>query len=181
MTGMTGIEVLALAESYVDDDIDQDDFVSWVNECYLEMGSDARVFDDTTLTIADSDTWYALPDDFVAVKEIDDYPESGWYTVRDDKIKCDQTGAYNLHYSRQPVKLKATDMDEDLDDYPVLDVHPRLGPAVACFAASRFRFKDEDRVYDAQRLMGEYEAKKILALRQIDNPEQDGSFLIGVK
>lgn len=173
---MTGTQIKTLAQSYIDDTIEDTDALLWLNECLaVDLGIDARALVSTSITAADTTAWYDLPADFIAIYEVensDGEEYSGDYRERNKKVRFDVTGTYTVWYWKLPTEVSA------LTDTP--GAHTLLHRPMALFLGARFKQKDDDENPDAARLMAEYQQKKRHALTQINGPLQDGSFVIEV-
>lgn len=171
---MTGTQIKALAETHVDDTIEDADALLWLNECQIEdLGVDARVLESAEIVVTSTTTWYDLPVDFLAMNEIETSTGAeytGSYKIRGGKIRFSTTGTFTLWYYKIPAELTA------LTETP--EAHILLHRPLALFLAARFKSMDDDENPDAARLMRDYEHKKNHALYQIDNPRLDGTAAI---
>lgn len=170
---MTGTQILELAETHVDDDIDETDGLRWLNECVgMDLGGDAHFIKSGSVAATDSDTWYDLPTDFLRFtmeNGIEDSDGDVWYgTVNLRKfvtvaaVTLAQTWAYKARFSKEDTfaiyyHANPTDLTE-LSQTPQTD--PAFHKAIALYVASRYKSQDDDENKDAARLMGEYMKSK---------------------
>lgn len=176
---MTGTQILELAETHVDDDIDETDGLRWINECVgMDLGADAYFVKSSSVAVTDTDAWYALPSDFlkfVYPNGIDDSSGYSWDGTPEVRkyvtvtaVTLAQTWAYKARFSKADTftiyyYADPTDITE-LSQTPQAD--PALHEVIALFVASRYKSQDDDENKDAARLMGEYaKAKKGVLLK----------------
>lgn len=171
---MTGTEIKALAESYVDDNISDADALMWLNAWLNRLGTEANSIASIVLNITNTASWINLPTGFLAVIEIVDTEDYSFadYKIRNGQIKLNSIGEYTLWYSKKPATMAS------ITDTP--DTHVLLHSPAALFVAGQYKFKDDDENPDAMRLMNFYEIEKKEALWQIYNPQQDNSAYIKV-
>jgi len=183
---LTGLQLIALANRHVDDDIENIDGIDWINECLITLGEDAKVFDTAEVVITNTKTWYDLPANIVRIHEFEDSngdPSYVNYVIRNGKVKVDTLGTYSIYYAKLPAEI----IPEDSTDAKItialsseIDCHKMLQNAVALFVASRFKSFDDDENRDAARLMQEYELRKAQALKQINDLDNYNNFSIRV-
>lgn len=163
---MTGEQIKALANSFVDDTLDNLDALGWLNECLIgDLGAEARLTGSAVINAVSTSTWYDLPEDMIEITEIEDASGNGYrgaYRVRDGKIRFYTAGTYTVWYYKRPGEMST------LTEEP--GAHVLLHRPIALFLASRFKSKEDDENPDAVRLMNEYREKKRNALVQIDTP-----------
>jgi len=187
---LTGLQIIKLANRHVDDDIEYLDGVYWINECLVELGEDAKLFDTATIEVTDTTAWYDIPTNMIRVIEFEDsngevsYVD---YVIRNGKIKISATGTYSIYYSKLSTEIEIVDEDDETEIETALsaeiDCHKLLHKCVALFLASRFKDmdnSDEIVIQDAQRLMKEFEYKKAKALRQINELDNYNNLAIRV-
>lgn len=166
---MTVNDVKLLAESYVDDVIEDTDAIMWTNEClYQQYADDAEVYAAAAITAADTVTYYDLPADLmdiVALTNADGSDYSGGYYILNGKIKFSVDGTITLTYKALPPLVTA------LSDTPA--VHPLLAQTLAIWLAMRYKQKDDDENPDANRLRFEFDKQKrgqLAVIRRKSNP-----------
>jgi hypothetical protein len=179
---LTATQIKELAETHVDDTIDDSDALRWVNECTgLDLGTEAQFIKTSTVAVTDADTWYALPDDFLqfsyhnGIEDSDGYIWDSLPDVRKYvtvtavtlaqtwawKAKFPEVDTFTIYYHAAP-----TDITE-MSQTPQTD--PALHKAIALYVASRFKSMDDDENKDADRLMGEYRLTKREILQQLES------------
>lgn len=171
---MTGTQIKTLAETFVDDTIDANNALAWINECQIsDLGEDAKATDSVTIAVTNTSTWYNLPADFIAVSDIEDSSGNeyqGTYRIRSGQILFPVEKTFVLHYYKMPTELTA------LTETP--EAHILLHRPMALFVASRHRAleadADAEELADSVRLMNEYQIKKRKAITQINSSEWGG-------
>jgi hypothetical protein len=158
---MTGSEIKLLAESYVDDEIEDSTALMWLNEWLYQFADDAEVYSDTTMTASNTTTFYALPSDFsdIAAITVDGADYGGYYTIFNGKIRFASAGIFAITYKAIPAVLTA------MSGTPA--VHPLLTQTGALWLAMRFKQMDDDENQDANRLRFEFDKQKAFQLTNI--------------
>lgn len=151
---MTGSEIRALAESYVDDTIPDEDALLWINE-YLtepELIEAFRKTEEQSLTVADSDTWYDRTSGHLSVVYIAD--SSGYEYKTPIEFNHDRTklrgmtaDTYIITSLILPTAMTA------LTETP--DVHELFHRPLAAYMASKFKLAEYPEDKDGLRLMRE--------------------------
>jgi hypothetical protein len=158
---MTGSDIKLLAESYVDDTIDDATALLWLNEWLYQFADDSEVYETTTITAADTVTGYAIPDDLSDIVAItkDGIDYTGSYSIRAGYIRFSQAGTFVITYKAIPAPLTA------MSGTP--DIHPMLTQTGALWLAMRFKQADDDENPDANRLRFEFDKQKAFQLANI--------------
>jgi len=158
---MTGSEIRTLAESYVDDTIDDSNALIWMNEWLYQFTDNSEVYNTTTITAADTATSYAIPDDLADVVSMtkDGSDWYGAYGITAGAIRFSEAGVFVITYKAIPAVLTA------LSGTP--DVHPLLTQTGALWLAMRFKQADDDENPDANRLRFEFDRQKAFQLANI--------------
>ena len=171
---MTVEDIQTLAESYVDDTIEDADAIRWTND-FMEEAVLVEVFRYTaaqSLIVADSDTWYDRTGGHLQIVEILD-SDSDKYT-----------GEYEINYDRDEIRIP------DADTYTITSItlptsvtaiantpviNTVFHKAMATYMAGKFKLQDNDQNDDGLRLVYEGIGKAKAAaklLRSHDKREQ---------
>jgi len=160
---MTVTEIKALAESYVDDIIEDEDAILWTNECLqFQYATESEVYDVATIDASDPNTATPIPDNLGEIEEIrygDGSLYRGSYRFVAGRIVFAASGIYGVTYKAIPGRVTA------LSDRPA--VHALLVPTLALWMAMRYKQKDDDENPDANRLRFEFDKQKSMQLAAI--------------
>jgi len=166
---MTVTEAKALAESYVDDVIEEVDALMWMNEClHQQYADDAEIYGTAVITATDTATYHTLPTDFVdmvAITNADGSDYYGGYYIIGEGIRFSVAGILTLTYRRLPALV--TSMTS------TIDLHPLLTQTTALWLALRYKQKDDDENPDSSRLRFEFDKQKraqLAVIRRKSNP-----------
>lgn len=145
----------------------------------------------SNIVVADVDTWYSLPTDFIRL-----YVDKLNYTITKDAVKYTgsyeirrrgegyqirfpQTGTYTVDYEKPPTTLTALNQS--------LTMHPLLQSTGAYYLASKYLSAQEnatatfsDRILSPDELMQQYQAKKGKAILKLTNPSGQPEQVINV-
>lgn len=94
-------QAVALAESWIDDDIDEEDAILWTNAFMRDELNSHFWTTDTQMVDAVAGTWYDLPVEFVKVESMKDVA-SGLFTrqyqISGRRIRFSVAGTYQMEY-----------------------------------------------------------------------------------
>lgn len=158
---MTGAVIKLLAESYVDDTIDDSPALMWLNEWLYQFADDSGVYKTATITAADTVTSYAIPDDLADIVSMtkDGADWYGAYGIIAGAIRFSEAGTFVITYNAVPAILTA------MSETPA--VHPLLTMTGALWLAMRFKQADDDENPDANRFKFEFDKQKTFQLANI--------------
>jgi hypothetical protein len=170
---MTGTEIQALAESYIDDSIEDGDALLWMNH-FLQEPELIDVFretEDQELTVADADTWYARTSGHLAIVRIindDDevYEGKVEFDYARTQILLDTADTYTITSIVMPDALSA------LSGTP--DVNTVFHRAMALYIAGKYKLQDNDQNADGLRLVAEGmgQARRAASLLSVQDRRQ---------
>jgi len=172
---VTGEEIQTLAESYIDDTIEDADAVLWINDFLREpdLIPYFRYTSTQEITVSDSETWYARTSGHLNIVEIldsDDDKYTGEYELNfdRDKIRIPDPDTYTVYSIIKPTKISA------LSETPV--INEAFHEACSRYVAGKFKLEDNDQNPDGLRLMAEgramAKAASVELFRSHDRREQ---------
>lgn len=147
----TCADVQDMAEREVDDVIDNDDVVSYVNSCFLEYTEAFRKTAEQTIVVADADTFYDRTAGHLIVVKITNNGENyegDWELNHErSKIKIKEKGTFVVESLIIPTEVA------DIND-PV-QVHDGFKLGFVKYVAGLFKLQDNDQNPDGLRLLGQ--------------------------
>ena len=168
---MTVTEIQTLAESYLDDDIDDADALLWMND-FLDEPELVEVFRYTatqTLVVTSDDTWYDRTVGHLAIVEIVDSEEdkyTGDFELNHDRdeIRGLPADTYTITSITVPTAVTA------VGNTPV--VNTVFHRAAAVYMAGKFKCKDNDQNPDGLRLIAQGMSKARSATRLLKDQDR---------
>lgn len=154
-----------LAEKWTEEMLEDDQILEWGNE-FVQKEVDDRLWPEDTVAFPGSttDTWYALPADFlrsVKVEDSNSSTEYAGYVVRNGRIKFAADGSFTLTYVSQPAKIAA--VTGTGNEVPLPDAFRYPMAEFLLFKFFNIELDDEDSKAAAQ----EYEARHSNSLKEI--------------
>jgi len=134
---MTALEIKQLAESYIEEFIEDRDAVFFLNLCLNEIGDQALVYETAEGDILNPNEWYVLPETTTHVRKVEKNGKPYYdYEILDNRIRFKHPGTYTIHYRRHPRPLQG------ILDTP--DIHPAYHHVLAFGLIARWKLKDDD-------------------------------------
>lgn len=150
---MTGLEIKAAVDLYLDDTTDSTDALTAINEAISIIGDMALIFDTHSATSYEANVWYNLPESCTYVDEINinDGKNTIYtgYRIKGNQILFSNAGNYIIHYRRQPNVLTS------LSNTP--EIHVVYHSALVTYLKAWARLKDDEENIDGQRLITQWE------------------------
>lgn len=105
---MTALEIKQLAESYIEEFIEDRDAVFFLNLCLNEIGDQALVYETAEGDILNPNEWYVLPETTTHVRKVEKNGKPYYdYEIVDNRIRFKHPGTYTIHYRRLPARCRA--------------------------------------------------------------------------
>lgn len=149
MIGVTGEQIKAAAERYIDEPLDVTVALEGINQALVWLGDRASLWGEVTIQAA-ADTWYDLPNDCLGVLEV--RPASGQvreFEKRDNRIRFSADDAYTIRYRKLPPEMNS------LTEEPA--VHKAFHRVLVLGLAAWWKLKDDDENADGLRLLAKFE------------------------
>ncbi len=147
---MTGSEIRAAAQRYVDELIDPDDALVALNQAIAKLADMALVYSETQIQDAAAKAWYPLPANLtylVHVLDADGNRYNAFDTV-DGLISFTDGGTYTIRYRRPPARLM------DLGQTP--ELHESYHPCLVDYLIGWWELQQDNKSTDGQRHMEEF-------------------------
>ncbi len=156
---MTGNEIRAAAQAYVDELIEDEDAIRAINAGLAELGDLALIYSVTDIDAGAGKVWRDLPAGCTNVVEVYDAANKktyGW-RQRGNQIYLVASGVHHVHYRKLPDALT------DLSLAPA--VHLAFHEPLVLYVAGWWKLKDDDTNTDGLRLMEKFNAAVIQAFQ----------------
>lgn len=173
----------ALAETWVDEVLDDNLILTWGNE-FLRQAVDSKVWPESTETFTDiaANTWTALPTDFYRSIKITDADGllCSDYAIRGSNIKFTVAGTYELTYIKYPAELAG--ISGEGNNVPLHDAFKYPLAEFLLFKQYNIEIDDDD----DKKVAMEYEARYTASLKEIYgemelNTSEGGSFQVQMR
>jgi hypothetical protein len=157
---MTGTDIVARAQRYVDDTIDSDDALVAINEAIDKLGDLGLIYESANITAGTANGWYPLPVDMTSLVSVSDGNGNNYedFQQRGLEIHFSASGVYTVFYRKHPEGIAV------LTETP--PVHVSYHDTLCTYLKGWFKLKDDDESPDGLRLMSQFEndAAKVFSI-----------------